>query len=104
MLQHVAGEVYSVDAPMLRRLDELEQHPVLYQRDKITVTVTPDTSGETPQTRECWAYLLRNYPPEMDQLPTINSYDENNVQEGYIRPGDRTPDMTEKQRRSVQLH
>lgn len=45
----VAGEVWAVDAAMLRRLDEYEGYPTYYRRETI-----PLASG-----REALAYILR---------------------------------------------
>lgn len=47
----VKGELYNVDGEVLKSLDELEGHPVVYFRDIIEVT---DEKGEKVL---AWAYL-----------------------------------------------
>ncbi|MDF1504611.1 gamma-glutamylcyclotransferase family protein [Roseisolibacter sp. H3M3-2] len=38
-VHHVRGEVYAVDAPTLAALDELEHHPVWYERRPVDVVL-----------------------------------------------------------------
>lgn len=38
-LRQIAGEVYAVDKPTLRRLDRLEGHPHMYRRETVEVVV-----------------------------------------------------------------
>ena len=47
----VVGELYEVDDPTLAALDELEEHPQVYLRQRITVT-------HNDQSSQVWAYLL----------------------------------------------
>lgn len=48
--QFVLGEIYDVDSKMLKRLDELEEHPTFYERTEEEVLLAPETvfkSGKT---------------------------------------------------------
>ncbi|XP_023338625.1 gamma-glutamylaminecyclotransferase B isoform X2 [Eurytemora carolleeae] len=54
----VEGEVYRVDASMLSKLDELENHPSYYTRRLEDVEV----SGEMIQ---CWIYIWSGFKPEL---------------------------------------
>lgn len=60
-----------VDDKMLEALDKLEAHPVYYTREKINVL--PDDDSSTPL--ECWAYLLKDYKPELLHGDTYSNYD-----------------------------
>lgn len=67
LLGAVYGEVYSVDAGTMARLDSLEANGVMYQREQIDVELLsqidpdlkPDSYGAviTPPVRKCWAYI-----------------------------------------------
>lgn len=37
------GEIYDVDSDMLKKLDELEEHPKFYERTEEKVLLAPDT-------------------------------------------------------------
>ena len=67
---------------MLNWLDDFEGHPNYYERDRLKVVVTEDTvdtpeeKGSSPQGRsvECWAYVLKKYPPHMLKRTVYCSY------------------------------
>jgi len=61
--------VYKIDDKMLSALDELENHPKYYVRREIGVMFD---GGST--LRNCWAYLLPNFPEEMLKLPFMSNY------------------------------
>lgn len=44
------GEIYDVDSKMLKKLDELEEHPLFYERTEEEVLLIPEAifkSGKT---------------------------------------------------------
>jgi gamma-glutamylaminecyclotransferase len=67
-VQRIKGEVFSVDKETLAKLDELENHPILYERQ---VHSFEKTDGKSI---EAWIYLLREYKPEMLELEFYESY------------------------------
>ena len=83
-LQHVRGQVFEVDTQMLARLDQLERHPILYERKSIEVEVqATDSSTNTVETID--AYLLTNFKDEMKSLTTLENY-ETSEHQAYILP------------------
>ena len=48
--QHVFGEVYDVDTQMLKKLDELEEHPTFYERSEENVLVAPEAKAKASDT------------------------------------------------------
>ncbi len=66
--KHIFGEIYSVDDTMLQFLDDFECHPSYYTRLE-TGVVLEDGSHCYP-----WIYFLKDYRPEMLDLPTIGNY------------------------------
>ena len=60
--------MFSVDKETLTKLDELENHPTLYERQ---VHSFETAEG---QSIEAWIYLLREYKPEMLELEYYESY------------------------------
>ena len=69
---------------MLARLDQLEKHPVLYERKPIEVQFqAADSSTNTVETID--AYLLTNFKDEMKSLATLENY-ESREQQAYILP------------------
>lgn len=75
--QHVQGEIYSVDDPMLKFLDWFEDCPQMYQRIRVMLEVEWFGEG-TPQvsrTTEAFVYSTTTYKPEWLQYRTFNSYD-----------------------------
>lgn len=62
----VVGEVYGVDPSTLLMMDEQEDHPVFYRRQRIEIDLTGEATGVL-QGREVVAYVLpekkaANYP------------------------------------------
>lgn len=53
----IAGEVYVITPPMLKRIDQLEDYPRLYRRVKITTTWGA-----------AWMYLLCRRPANVQRL------------------------------------
>uniref|UniRef100_A0A0L8GR56 Gamma-glutamylcyclotransferase family protein n=2 Tax=Octopus bimaculoides TaxID=37653 RepID=A0A0L8GR56_OCTBM len=82
----ISGEVYDVDGKMLTRLDELEQHPDVYKREKISVI----SNGNSFMS---WCYILQKPKPKLLDLEFLDNYNNNNSAEKdkYIR---RTKDDT----------
>lgn len=50
--QFVLGEIYDVDSKMLKRLDELEEHPTFYERTEEDVLFAPETAFKSGKTFE----------------------------------------------------
>lgn len=46
------GEVYDVDSKMLKRLDELEEHPTFYERTEEEVVLAPEAMLKAGKTFE----------------------------------------------------
>lgn len=46
------GEVYDVDSTMLKKLDELEEHPNFYERTEEDVLLAPETTLKPGKTYE----------------------------------------------------
>ncbi|XP_050423493.1 gamma-glutamylaminecyclotransferase-like isoform X2 [Adelges cooleyi] len=65
----INGEIYNVDTKMLAFLDEFENHPNFYVRQKTCVKLTNDDIVE------CWIYFLTNYPDNFLQLKYFSDYD-----------------------------
>ncbi|KAK3092371.1 hypothetical protein FSP39_002092 [Pinctada imbricata] len=74
--KNIHGEVYTVDDAVLKRLDELENHPDVYKRRVIPVIM----DGHVNQ---CWCYFLTDFKPEILRLPYLESYDAYGPQ-GYV--------------------
>ncbi|CAB3375121.1 Hypothetical predicted protein [Cloeon dipterum] len=69
--QEVHGEVYEVDAAMVKRLDELEDHPIFYKRELRPVRLECGTE------RVCWIYLIQKYREDLLELPFLDDYKSN---------------------------
>ncbi|XP_013775292.1 gamma-glutamylaminecyclotransferase-like isoform X2 [Limulus polyphemus] len=76
--KNVIGEVYEVNDRMLEKLDELENHPTYYERKQEDVCIIQSTSFEgTATAGDClrvWMYFLKNYKPELLNLPYHEDY------------------------------
>lgn len=66
--QKIKGEIYMVNECSLAALDELENHPVLYERQLLEFEV------ENAPNQKAWIYLLKKFKPEMLHLPCYDSY------------------------------
>ena len=88
-LQKVSGEIFDVDDEMLQRLDKLENHPHLYERQYIDIEVANKDATANPV--RCWTYLFSKFKPEMLTLPFMHKY-EGGILSKYIPRGDRTKD------------
>ncbi|XP_014487478.1 PREDICTED: putative gamma-glutamylcyclotransferase CG2811 isoform X2 [Dinoponera quadriceps] len=81
---HVQGEIYDVDSAMLRRLDELEEHPTFYERTEEEVLLTPEarlrpgkTFEEVGELTKAWIYFLPRYNPTLLEGSMYASYSNN---------------------------
>ncbi|XP_046553146.1 gamma-glutamylaminecyclotransferase-like isoform X2 [Haliotis rubra] len=72
--KNIQGEIYEVDEQMLATLDELEGHPIFYERDLTPIDVTQSDNQLSAQT-DCWCYFLKKYKPKMLDLPYLDRYD-----------------------------
>lgn len=50
--QHVQGEIYDVNSAMLKKLDELEEHPSFYERTEEEVLLAPEAMLKPGKTFE----------------------------------------------------
>lgn len=56
--QFVLGEIYDVDSKMLKRLDELEEHPTFYERTEEEVLLAPEAVFKSGKTfEEVYIYI-----------------------------------------------
>ena len=81
--------MFDVDSSMLATLDELEDHPTLYERcsvdvkvhciDKTNSTATPPCNKDANETQfviqKCETYLMKNFVDEMKSLEMLDAYD-----------------------------
>lgn len=80
----IQGEIYAIDAEMLKFLDEFEGHPSYYTRRQMPVSTLEHG------TIEPWIYFLNQYKLEMLQLPMYadyNSYGQHGLR--YVERCDR---------------
>ncbi|XP_036397011.1 gamma-glutamylaminecyclotransferase-like [Megalops cyprinoides] len=82
--QQVKGEVYCVDAQMLKFLDEFEGCPHMYQRIPVKLEVEEWVGGDGPASGpkpaaksiiEAFVYSTTTYQPEWLNLPYFDNYD-----------------------------
>ena len=71
--QNVRGEVYDVNDTVLQKLDRLECHPTIYEREKVPISLQQQVEGD--QITECWCYFLTDFHPNMLTLPFLETYD-----------------------------
>lgn len=78
---YVFGEVYDVDSKMLKRLDELEEHPTFYERTEEEVVLAPEamlkagkTFEEIGELTKSWIYFLPRYRSTLLDGPMYTSY------------------------------
>lgn len=61
-LQHVVGEVYSIDEKMLQTLDKFEGYPTLYKR-RLEI-VQPTTNG-SDDALSAWIFVFHSFNEEL---------------------------------------
>ena len=94
-LQLVRGEVYAVDRAMLDRLDQLEDHPNLYQRMAVQCVLLEEGQGQwagrgVGEVVDTETYFLTDYREELLKLPYIANYgDTPSVVEQYFPKSER---------------
>lgn len=54
----IYGEVYMVDPNVMRNLDKLEAHPIMYQRTLVDIGIYGDKKGEEI-TSKAWMYIYK---------------------------------------------
>ena len=79
--------MYEVDADQLARLDQLENHPKLYERQEIDVEITD--GSEKGEQINAMAYMLVKFQPSLLDLPMLDSYTDCIDGKMYIGPKDR---------------
>ncbi|CAI6361666.1 unnamed protein product [Macrosiphum euphorbiae] len=65
----IKGEIYDVDTKMLEYLDDFENHPNFYERQKTQVKLP------NADIMNCWIYFLPNYPDSYLELQRFDNYD-----------------------------
>ncbi|XP_033318833.1 putative gamma-glutamylcyclotransferase CG2811 isoform X2 [Bombus bifarius] len=78
---HVFGEVYDVDTKMLKKLDELEEHPTFYERSEEDLLIAPegktkssDNFEEISTLTKVWIYFLPRFRASLLENPMYSSY------------------------------
>ncbi|XP_623476.1 putative gamma-glutamylcyclotransferase CG2811 isoform X4 [Apis mellifera] len=78
---HVFGEVYDVDSKMLKKLDELEEHPAFYKRSEENVLFAPESKVKSMDKFEevstlikVWIYFLPKFKTSLLEKPMYSSY------------------------------
>ncbi|XP_032691447.1 putative gamma-glutamylcyclotransferase CG2811 isoform X2 [Odontomachus brunneus] len=78
---HVQGEIYDVDSTMLKRLDELEEHPTFYERTEEEILLASEAAlkpgesfEEVSELTKAWIYFLPRYNPSLLDSPMYVSY------------------------------
>jgi len=69
--KNIKGEVYRVDEEMLKVLDDLENHPVLYKRIDLEVIME-----KTDEQLNCQCYVLHDFKDSMLSLERLSCYEE----------------------------
>ena len=72
--KNIHGEVYEIDDKLFTYLDWYEDHPSIYQRDKLQVEIDDPAGGK--KIIECWAYFLKKFKPDYLKRPRLESYDD----------------------------
>ncbi|CAK9819518.1 Putative gamma-glutamylcyclotransferase CG2811 [Anthophora quadrimaculata] len=78
---HVFGEVYDVDTKMLKKLDELEEHPGFYERSQDNVLFASEAKAKLSENFEevstlikVWIYFLPKFRASLLERPMYSSY------------------------------
>ncbi|KYM87051.1 hypothetical protein ALC53_03668 [Atta colombica] len=81
---YVFGEIYDVDSNMLKRLDELEEHPQFYERTEETVLLASEaafksekTFEEVSESTKAWIYFLPKFKSSLLDGTMYKSYSNN---------------------------
>ena len=95
--QNVQGEIYEVDSERLQILDELERHPVYYERHQIDVERLGPSDDERTGAKSfsCEAYFLVEFLDDLLKLPMHKSYSDNHNGLSYVKHVDRPTDVTQ---------
>ncbi len=103
--------MFELDDKRLALFDDLERHPIIYERTDIAVTLVEDRDGTPIPDSErkeewCQAYLLKDYRPELLQrCPMLQDYDRDAVDEhAYVPPSARDKNVTGDWWEDVKLH
>ncbi|XP_076313088.1 putative gamma-glutamylcyclotransferase CG2811 isoform X2 [Tachypleus tridentatus] len=75
----IAGELYEINDILLKKLDEIEGHPIFYERrlEQVKMTDCNMVNGlgdNDPTTQTAWIYIFKNYTAEMLQFPLLEEY------------------------------
>lgn len=77
----VFGEIYDVDTAMLKKLDELEEHPALYERFQEDILWAPESKLKTANNIDevgiltrVWIYFLPKFKASLLCGPMYSTY------------------------------
>ena len=79
---------------MLKALDKLEDHPVLYLRTDIDCLLTTDESGNLlsdPVVTKSQVYFLPDFKPALLDLPHLDNYTDS--ESLFVKPDSRTSSL-----------
>ncbi|KAL0122847.1 hypothetical protein PUN28_007493 [Cardiocondyla obscurior] len=78
---YVLGEIYDVNSDMLKKLDELEEHPKFYERTEENILLAPEaalkpgkTFEEVGESTKAWVYFLPRYKSSLLESTMYTSY------------------------------
>ncbi|XP_051164418.1 putative gamma-glutamylcyclotransferase CG2811 isoform X2 [Leptopilina boulardi] len=77
----ITGEIYDVDSEMLKKLDELEEHPNFYIRTEENILLNSQDQNiadtilnENTNLIKAWIYFLPNFKTELLEQEMYSSY------------------------------
>ncbi|XP_077257393.1 gamma-glutamylaminecyclotransferase isoform X2 [Temnothorax americanus] len=81
---YVLGEIYDVDSNMMKKLDELEEHPKFYERTEEEILLAPEAAlkpgkpfEEVGESTKAWIYFLPRYKSSLLDSTVYASYTNN---------------------------
>jgi len=74
---NILGEIYLVTESLLKDLDEFEETPTVYQRERTDIEIrnrSNVTAAEPGDIVQCWIYKIKNYRPQLLETPFLEEY------------------------------